>query len=329
MRYTTTVILATLLSIPSLHVALGDHPEIISVTRIWNQAPHNAFTDLTRFRESWFCAFRESDRHAGGDDGKIRVITSGDGDAWESAALLSDDGIDLRDPKLSVTPDDRLMLVAGGSVYQEGKYLTRAPRVAFSKDGRSWSTLQKVLAEDHWLWRVTWHKGKAYSVSKLGAGREPRRVMLYSSKDGLQWNWITEFRDIPAQPNEATVRFLDDDEMVVLLRRNKSAWIGISTPPYTEWKWHDTGQRIGGPNLLRLPDGTLWASGRAYLPNGKAKTVLAKMTRKSYEPVLTLPSGGDTSYPGMVWHEGLMWMSYYSSHEGKACIYLAKIRLSD
>ena len=38
-------------------------------------------------------------------------------------------------------------------------------------------------------------------------------------------------------------------------------------------------------------------------------------------------SGGDTSYPGLVWHDGLLWMSYYSSHEGKTSIYLARIRL--
>ena len=44
---------------------------------------------------------------------------------------------------------------------------------------------------------------------------------------------------------------------------------------------------------------------------------------------LELPSGGDCSYPGMVWHEGLLWMSYYSSHEGKTSIYLAKVRLGD
>lgn len=43
--------------------------------------------------------------------------------------------------------------------------------------------------------------------------------------------------------------------------------------------------------------------------------------------MLKLPSGGDSSYPGMVMHNGLLWMSYYSSHEGKTSIYLAKIAL--
>jgi len=40
-----------------------------------------------------------------------------------------------------------------------------------------------------------------------------------------------------------------------------------------------------------------------------------------------LPSGGDTSYPGMVWHNNMLYISYYSSHEGKTSIYLAKIKI--
>ena len=30
---------------------------------------------------------------------------------------------------------------------------------------------------------------------------------------------------------------------------------------------------------------------------------------------LTLPSGGDTSYPGLFWLDNHLWISYYSSHE--------------
>jgi hypothetical protein len=51
------------------------------------------------------------------------------------------------------------------------------------------------------------------------------------------------------------------------------------------------------------------------------------MDRQSVTPQLTLPSGGDCSYPGLVWHDGLLWTSYYSTHEGKTSIYLARIRL--
>ena len=129
-------------------------PEIVSTAKIWDQAPHNAFTDLIRWHDHWYCTFRESEAHVGGD-GRIRIIVSKDGEKWESAALLTEAGIDLRDPKLSITADGRLMIVAGGSVYEEKKLLGRQPRVAFSKDGKEWTLTKRVLAEGDWLWRVT------------------------------------------------------------------------------------------------------------------------------------------------------------------------------
>ena len=262
----------------------------------------------------------------------MRVIVSDDGSVWESSAVLSEQGVDLRDPKLSVMPDDRLMLLAGGIVFNEGIYSTRAPRVSFSDDGREWTQPRRLLAEDHWLWRATWHKGRAYGLSKLGLGDEPRRGFLYSSIDALSWEWITELK-VPGI-DETTLRFLPDDEMIALIRQG---YIGSSKPPYREWSIHKlggmiggvhkTGGWIGGPNFICLPDGSLWGSGRHHDASGQPHTVLAKMTHTTYEPVLTLPSGGDSSYPGLVWHDELLWMSYYSSHEGRASIYLAKIQV--
>ena len=82
---------------------------------------------------------------------------------------------------------------------------------------------------------------------------------------------------------------------------------------------------IGGPACIVLPDGSIWGSGRLYAH--RKRTVLARMPPTSYEPVVALPSGRDNSYPGMVWHAGLLWMSYYSGHEGKVDIYLAKIKM--
>ena len=299
-------------------------PEIISVKKIWDLGEHNAFTDLIRFRDRWWCTFREAKDH-GPSNGKVRVIVSKDGDDWTSSALVEQDGVDLRDPKLSITPAGRLVLMMGGSVYRKGNpYGPRAPRASFSKDGHRWTQPRKLLAEDHWLWRVTWRDGWAWSVSKLGEGRDPRRGMLYRSRDAVDWEWVTEFR-LPNNTwnaSETTLRFLPDGEMVALTRPH---WIGTSRPPYTKWSWSKLKENIGGPNFIRLPDGSLWAAGRHY--GQKRTTVLARMTRDSYEPVLTLPSSGDCSYPGMVWHDGLLWMSYYSSHEGKTSIYLAKIRI--
>ena len=65
-------------------------------------------------------------RHPGG---VTRVLSSDDGSDWSSEAVVSEEGVDLRDSKLTITPDGRLMLLMGGSVYDEkGKFPTRAPR---------------------------------------------------------------------------------------------------------------------------------------------------------------------------------------------------------
>ena len=167
-------------------------PKLVSVKKIWDKAPHCAFTDLARFQKRWLCTFREAKGHDS-VNGTVRVIESVDGMSWKSAASLSEAGIDLRDPKLSQMPDGRLMLLMGGIVNRDGKYLTRAPRVSFSHDGYDWSRPKKVLSEDHWLWRVTWHKGKGWCLSKLNEGRKPRRGFLYWTKDGIDWNYVTEF----------------------------------------------------------------------------------------------------------------------------------------
>jgi len=302
-----------------------ESPQILAVRKIWDRAPHSAVTDLVRWQGRRGGTCREAADH-GQSIGAVRILLSEDGDRWESAATVAEQEVDLRDPKLSVMPDGRLMLAAGGSVYEGTEYRTRAPRVAFSADGRTWTPPRKVLAEDHWLWRVTWHEGRAYSVSKLGEGSHPRRAFLYASADGVDWQWITEFilPDDAWNASETTLRFMPDDELVALTRPH---WIGIGRPPYTSWKWTRIRENIGGPNFIRSPGGTLWAAGRGRHEDGRSATVLARMTRDRYEPVLRLPSGGDCSYPGMVWHEDLLWMTYYSSHEGKASIYLARIRL--
>jgi hypothetical protein len=304
-------------------------PALVGVARIWDAGAHNAFTDLIRWRNRWYCTFREGEAHVGGD-GRIRVLVSADGEAWTSAALLGETGIDLRDPKLSITPDDRLMMVAGGSVYEGARYVSRQPRVMFSSDGSTWSPPQRILAEGDWLWRVTWHEGRAYGVTyktESGASTE-WTATLVSSADGRTFERVTTFA-VTGRPNETTLRFMPDGEMVALVRReagNRLAWVGRSRAPYTSWTWRETSHQIGGPNVIRLPDGTLWASGRSY-PGGP-KTVVARLTLDGdYEPALTLPSGGDTSYAGMVWYEGVLWVSYYASHEGKTAIYLARVKV--
>jgi hypothetical protein len=317
--------LALLLLAPLLSAADW---QLVSVTRIWDQPQHAAFGDLIRWKDRWYAVFREGQGHAPRkgftDDGKLRVLSSANGDTWQSEALLEEAGVDLRDPHLSITKKQQLMIVAGGSYYPNGEYKSRQSRVFFSKDAKRWTPPQKVVEDTHWLWRVTWRRGIAYGVSKYGP---PRKIRLVKSRNGVQWETITELQ-VP-EGDETTVRFLPDGAMVALTRRD-IAWIGVS-PKWThkEWTWKPSGHFIGGPNVAVLPSGLWVAGGRIYEGGDRAKphTEIGELTPTGFTPKLRLPSGGDSSYPGFVWHDNLLWTIYYSSHEGKTSIYLAKIKV--
>jgi len=301
-------------------------PAIVSVQKIWEAAPHNAFTDLIRFHDEWFCVFREGQKHVS-NDGALRILTSKDGDAWTSAALITSTNADLRDAKITTTPDGRLMLSGAGALHQPAPHKHRS-MAWFSKDGRQWSEPVIIGEPNQWLWRPTWQNNRAYSVGYDTGGE--KFVRFYESKDGREFKTLVPRLFDEGHPNEATLLFQPDGTGLCLLRRDQeppSGKLGIAPPPYTNWVWKDLGMKIGGPHFLRLPDGRHVAALRLY--DGKVRTSLCWLdvdTAKLTE-FLKLPSGGDCSYAGLAWHDGLLWVSYYSSHEGKTSIYLAKVKL--
>ena len=83
--------------------------------------------------------------------------------------------------------------------------------------------------------------------------------------------------------------------------------------------------------MIQLPDGRFVAAVR--LLDGRTRTSLCWLdpTSGKITEFLTLPSGGDTSYAGLVWHADRLWVSYYSAHEANAdfttAIYFAEVAL--
>ncbi len=302
---------------------------IIWVKKIWDDAPHNAFTDLVRWQDRFYCAFREGKGHAG-DIGKLRVLVSEDGETWRSAALLEDENYDLRDADISVTPDDRLMVLGGAQRMIDGVRYT-GTFVSFTSDGETFTQPKVVIPYGRWLWRVSWHEGKAYGITYSTPSGQPFSSLV-TSEDGERWTVHVPGLLGKGWPTEAVIQFTKDNTAYILHRRDgsdNSAYFGKSHAPYTDWQWHDLGRYIGGPNFIELPSGTWLAAGRLSTPEG-SKTELLHLDVQAPKatPILRLPSGGDTSYPGLVWHDGALWMSYYASHEGKSSIYLAKIEVS-
>jgi hypothetical protein len=308
-------------------------PTLVDLRKIWDAAPHNAFTDLTRLGDKWYCVFREGARHVA-PDGALRVLTSGDGVNWVSAARLTSAGADLRDAKITTAPDGRLMLNGAAAIPGQDGRTHHQSKVWFSADGTSWDEGHNIGEYDHWLWRVTWHKAIAYGIgynTNPIDGKPDLYVRLYESRDGVHFTTLVDRLASEQQPNEATIRFLpDDDTALVLLRRDGkpgTGLLGTARPPYTKWAWKDLGVKIGGPNFIRLSDGRLIAAVRLY--DGKVRCSLCWLDAEAGKlgECLALPSGGDCSYPGMVWHEGMLYVSYYSSHEGKTSVYLARVKV--
>jgi len=309
---------------------------IISVERIWDRADHCAFTDLIRFNGRFYCAFREGSGHIPGINGTVRIVSSRDGQNWSSVAHLIEKDVDLRDPKLSITPIGRIMVVMGGSFYKGSKFIRREPKVSFSNtNGRNFSKPrimkidEQIKSDLDWLWRVTWIENMAYGVIYQSFSDE-FKIHLVKSSDAINFKHVTTF-DLTGKPNETTVRFTPEGKMIAMVRRegeDRKGIIGTSDPPYKDWNWNKLDVRLGGPNFIQLSNGDLLCGTRDYLEDRKRKTILAKITTDGqFKRKLPLPSGGDTSYPGLVVHHNILYVSYYSSHQEKTAIYLAKIWL--
>ena len=298
-------------------------PELLEVRKIWDAGGHNAFTDLVRFHGRWFCVFREGKSHVS-PDGALRIITSKDGVAWTSAALITSTEADLRDPKLTESPDRRLMMSAASVVHSPAGAIYHT-MVWTSTNGADWSQPREIGEADFWLWRITWFRQTAFGVGYSTTGQPS--IRLYRSANGSRFEPLVANLYDQGEPNETSLLFAKDNSALCLLRRDAAnAMLGTSQAPYREWTWKDLGKKLGGPHMLRLPDGRIVAAGRLH--DGKTRTGLCwlDLGAGTLTEFLALPSGGDTSYPGLVFANGVLWVSYYSSHEGKTSVYLAKVR---
>ncbi len=167
-----------------------------TVGQIWSNGRHCAFTSLIEFTGTYYCTFREGFSHIfdenGNAEGKIRILASRNGKKWESVALIGKEGYDLRDPKLSITPDGRLMVSLGGSIYRDRKLVDAHSHVMFSEDGKEFTEPvpvvmdPKVTGELNWIWRVTWHKGIGYGMSY----DRKDNISLLSTTDGIHYSLI-------------------------------------------------------------------------------------------------------------------------------------------
>ncbi|MEX2512450.1 MAG: hypothetical protein WD398_06060 [Cyclobacteriaceae bacterium] len=306
-------------------------PQPIKVEKVWDKAPHNAFPDLIRFKNNFYATVREGNNHMPNNSGQVRIIRSKNGEDWESIGLLEKENMDVREARLSVTPEGKIMVLTAVGIYDKG-YKELYPMVSFSdKKGMNFSSLEKstmdISPSLDWIWSLTWHEGTGYGVIYQIKGEEWETHLL-KTQDGKHYSLVAPL-EIPGRPNEATIRFDNDEKMHVLVRREAGDTMGmlaISKFPYKDWEYHKLPIRLGGPNFLFLDDENIVIGSRDYRDDSSRKTgIFISDTKGAIKRSIYLPSGGDTSYPGMIFYKKQLWVLYYSSHEEKTSIYLAKI----
>lgn len=291
---------------------------------------HCAFTDLCHWKNNLYCCFREAKDHLSGD-GKIQVFTLDLKGQILSKAQFRLANTDLRDPKLSITPDGKLLLLGyARQVNDDNKTLVTQAVCWVSGDGQSWSSPHLMPIKNQWLWRIRWHRDTAYGFAyhrgnqrlNLFKGDPRRSFNLHQS------NVLSHRTHGLGYPNESDLLFQADGSAWAIVRRDAdsfTAQLGKAKPPYKHWQWFDLGQYIGGPAMLSWDENSALIAGRQWTEKG-AKTAIWHLCliQKKLALFDVLPSSGDTSYPGLVKTENGFMLSYYSSHtDNHSGIYLA------
>lgn len=319
-----------------------------SVRRVFHNGEHNAFTDLVRFHDRLYLAFRSCpDGHMVHPTASIIILSSADGTQWDEVHRFRVPLRDTRDPHFLVFRD-RLFLYTGTwfsgettippAQYDLNQHLGYA---AWTTDGSHWNS--PVLLEGtfgHYVWRAATFGDRAYLCGRrkpefeiFGRG-EPATVesLMLESEDGLVWRRRAVFQETAG---DETAFLFEPDGTVLGIGRHgtgKAAQILRARPPYTTWDRKNLSQPVGGPLLARWGDQYL-VGGRKTTPERGPKTSLAWLDGERLIEFAELPSGGDNSYPGFVaLSSSRALVSYYSSHETDAkgrpitAIYLAELQ---
>lgn len=318
---------------------------VTNVRRVFHNGEHNAFTDLIRFRDRFYLAFRSCpDGHPVHPTSSIIVLESDDARTWRPVHRFRVPKRDTRDPHF-LAFNNRLFVYTGTwycgeSTPEDYGYNEHLGYACWSADGRTWS--EPAMLEGtygHYIWRAASHNGIAYLCGrrKREFAETPRNIrsdvesVMLESDDGLIWRKRALFQT--TKGNETAFLFEPDGSVLAVARFTlENSQLCRSKPPYTEWERSDLHRFIGGPLLTR------W--GERYLVGGrkttgeKPQTALYWLVDGELHEFGVLPSGGDTSYPGFVDlspDRGLV--SWYSSHEqddsGKTitAIYLADLQV--
>jgi len=315
--------------------------DAVSLTQltVWNEAPHNAFTDLIRFNSNYYCVFREASSHLS-SDGKLRIIVSPDGKNWKNFSLLSLENKDLRDPHFFID-DNNILSVASNAGEKNGN----RQNFVFKLNNNGFiQSEQAIVDNDYWLWGFAKHINTLYSIGynvkqpcfNTFVNSTKSKIVLFRNKDTACINFSNEAEEnLGAKdfgcPSEASMVFTSDSTAVAIVRDEMGqnmSHIGISKFPFTNWSWKPFPYFVRGPKLTLLPDGRFLLCAASLIDYYKTYYAILNPIDFSVEKIKVFPSGGDTGYPGVIVEGNTALVSYYSSHEGNSRVYIDRVLIN-
>lgn len=288
----------------------GNKIEVIRDNTVYDVDKHTAFTTLESYKGHLYLAFREAEHHlsTSDDKGVITILKETKG-KWKKHQTLSFPNADLRDPFL-LKWKGRLILYTVGA-YSELLDQGWTPLVNLKHNAKHPLN----------IWKMREYKGVLYGVGNAG-GEWP---ILLSSKDGINWDVIQEFK-LGGNASEADLCFIGDT-VYICIRVDEpvgsmSLW-GTGTYPFNDINWNVMNVSVASPELMAISDDLMLLSGREYnlhSEEGADGIYVSVFTINKRGMVMDrihtdVEQWGDKGYPSFCFNNGRYYMSYYSGFD--------------
>ncbi len=317
---------------------INSHLDFTKWTAVSN-GRHNANTDLILWKGHYYFIYANQPGNQGSDTTFLSLNRGKNLHNLREILTLNVPGEDIRDPKFAIIQDKLFVFYLKNKGFIADPYGTA---YVYTTDGKKFSDPEDVKGFDDWLfWRpktldnITWY---------CTASSAPQtKCILLKSTDGFNWEKVSSIAEGTGLA-EIELLFLSDKRMLisirdevdhdtVLGRTTAGTGLGISKPPYKEWKGTvDALTKLDGPVLFKITDSSnnsrYFAVGR-FQPDrdifftasgsvfSRKRTSLFEFINLDKSPELRyisdLPSSGDTAYGGVIVEGNHVYISYYSS----------------
>ena len=244
---------------------------------ISTESTHDAFTDLNRSGDTLYLCFRRATDHHS-DDGIVVLQQRelcGTLISHQEFSMLNSD---LRDPKITIMENKRLLLTAYARKKEtdlSGQEVKISQNIYWESDnGEQWQHKSYFAAPFHWCWRISEHKEQLYS---LAYERKTESLYLYSA--AALNKFIASKQPILSKaehklgyPNESDLCFTKqhagnqaETHAIAIVRRDADTYstqLGKSSPPFATWQWQDLPIYLASPRIVLLNKNQLLIAAR-------------------------------------------------------------------